>query len=118
MLLTALHLTYGASALNNQFYVKDAFKGMNVQVRLSQQSFELAVLQFQLAQAFGLAGVHAAVLGAPLVEAGITEAVLAPDFLDRHVGFGLPQKSNDLLFAVFAWFACPSFSIVTDFLEI
>ena len=32
----------------------------------------------------------------------ITEAVLAPDFLDRHAGFCLPQKSNDLLFAVFA----------------
>ena len=90
---------------------------MDVQVRLSQQALELAILQLKLAQPFGLAGVHTAVLGAPFVKAGITEAVFAPDFLDRHAGFGLPQKSNDLLFAVFAWFACPSFSIVMDFLE-
>ena len=91
---------------------------MDIQMRLSQQPFELAVLQFQLAQPFGLSCIHAAVLGAPFVEAGITEAVFAPNFLDRHAGFLLPQKSNDLLFAVFAWFASPSFSIVTDFLEI
>ena len=90
---------------------------MDVQVRLGQQALKLAVLQFEFAQSFGLAYVHAAVFGAPFVEAGVTEAVLAPDFLDRHACFGLPQKANDLLFAVFAWFACPSFSIVTDFLE-
>ena len=63
---------------------------MNVQVRLSQQPFELAVLQFELAQPFGLAGIHAAVPGSPFVEAGITEAVLAPDFLDWQTSFGLP----------------------------
>ena len=75
---------------------------MNIEVRLGQQALELAVLQFQLAQPFGLRGVRAAVPGEPLVEAGITEAVLAPDLLDRHTGLGLPQKSNDLLLAVFA----------------
>lgn len=90
---------------------------MDVQVRLGQQALELAVLQFQLAQPFGLAGVHAAVLGAPLVKAGVTEAVFATNRFDWHARFGLPQKANDLFFAVFAWFACPSFSIVTDFLE-
>ena len=51
------------------------------------------------------------------MEAGVTEAVLTPDFFDRQAGFGLSQKSNGLLFAVFAWFACPSLSIVMDFLE-
>ena len=86
-------------------------------MRLGQQSFEFAVLQLEFAQAFGLAGIHAAVFGAPFVEAGVTEAVLAPDFLDWHASFGLPQETDDLLFAVFAWFACPSFSIVMDFLE-
>ena len=90
---------------------------MDVQMRLGRQALELTVLQFQLAQPFGLAGVHAAVLGAPFVKRRITEAVFAPDLLDRQTGFGLPQKSDDLLFAVFAWFVCPSFSIVTDFLE-
>ena len=93
---------------------------MDVQVRLSQQPFELAVLQFQfeLAQPFGLAGIHTAVLGAPFVKAGVTEAVFATNLFDWHARFGLPQKSNDLLFAVFAWFAYPSFSIVMDFLDI
>lgn len=37
------------------------------------------------------------------VEAGVTTAVLATDFLDWHARFGLPQKSNGLLFAVFAY---------------
>ena len=77
---------------------------MNVQVRLSQQALEFAVLQFELAQPFGLCRIHAAVLGAPFVEAGIPASACL-------------KKTNDLLFAVFAWFACPSFSIVTDFLE-
>ena len=86
-------------------------------MRLGQQSFEFAVLQLEFAQPFGLRRIHAAVLGAPFVEAGITEAVFAANLLDRHTGFGLPQKANDLLFAVFAWFACPSFSRLMDSLE-
>ena len=90
---------------------------MNVQVRLSQQPFEFAVLQLELAQPFGLGCIHTAVLGAPFVEAGVAETVFAPDLLDRHTGFGLPQETDDLLFAVFAWFACPSFSRLMDFLE-
>ena len=47
-------------------------------MRLGQQALELAVFQFSLAKLFGLSGIHAGVLGAPFVEAGITEAVLAP----------------------------------------
>ena len=90
---------------------------MNILVCLAQQALELAVLQFQLAQLFGLQSVHAAVPEAPLVEVGITKAVLALDFVDRYTGLGLPQKSNDLLFAVFAWFKCLSFFIVMDFLK-
>ena len=75
---------------------------MNVQVRLGQQPFEFAVLQLQLAQPFGLAGVHAPVLGTPFVKRRITKTVFAPDLLDRHAGLGLPQETDDLLFAVFA----------------
>ncbi len=81
---------------------KNALEGMDVQMRLSQQALELAVLQFELAQPFGLADLHAAVLGAPLVKRRITEAVFTADLLDRHASFGLPQETNDLLFAVFA----------------
>ena len=75
---------------------------MDVQVRLGQQPLELAVLQFQFAQPFGFAGVHAAVLRAPFVKRRITEAVFAADLLDRHADLGLPKKTNDLFFAVFA----------------
>ena len=81
---------------------KNTFKGVDVQMRLCQQALEFAVLQLQLAQPFGLCRIHAAVPRSPFLKAGITEAVLAPDLLDRHAGLGLPQKSNDLLFAVFA----------------
>ena len=63
-------------------------------MRLSQQSLELAVLQFQFVQPFGFASVHATVLGAPLVKRRNTETVFAPDLLDRHASFGLPQKTN------------------------
>lgn len=44
--------------------------------------------------------------------------MFAADVLDRHARFSLPQETNDLLLAVFAWFACLSISVVTDFLEI
>ena len=75
---------------------------MDVQVRLSQQPFEFAVLQLQLAQPFGFAGVHAPLLGALFVERRIAKTVFAPDFLDRHPRLGLPQETDDLLFAVLA----------------
>ena len=77
-------------------------KGVDVQMCLGQQALEFAVLQLQLAQPFGLADIHAAVLGSPFVEAGIAEAVFAAQFFNWHAGFGLPQEANDLLFAVFA----------------
>lgn len=40
-------------------------------------------------------------LATPLVKRRITEAELAPKFLDRRAGFGLPKKANNLLVAVF-----------------
>lgn len=75
---------------------------MDIHARLGQRALELAVLQFKLPQPFGLAGVHAAVLSAPLVKGGITAAVFAADFLDRHASLGLTQETNDLLLAVIA----------------
>ena len=44
---------------------------MYVQMRLDEQALKLAILQSQFAQAFGLSGIHAAVLGAPFIKAGI-----------------------------------------------
>ena len=73
-------------------------------MRLGQQALELAVLQFQLAQPFGLTDVYAAIFGAPFVERRITKTVFAPDLLDRHTVLGLPQETDDLLLAVFAYY--------------
>jgi hypothetical protein len=36
------------------------------------------------------------------VKRRITETVFTPELLDRHTRLGLPQKTNDLLFAEFA----------------
>ena len=94
---------------------KHALEGVDVKVRLGQQALDLAVVQLE--QPFGLRGVHAAVLRALFVKRRITKTVFAPDLLDRDARLGLPQKTNDLLFAVFTWFACPSFSRLMDFLE-
>jgi len=50
---------------------------------------ELGVLGFELA--LGFRHMHAAELGASLVESGIAEAAVAAQLLDRHTRFGLPQ---------------------------
>ena len=71
-------------------------------MRLGQQAVKLADLQPELAQPFGLRGVHAAVLEALFAKRRITKTVFAPDLLDRHARLGLPQKTNDLFFAKFA----------------
>ena len=55
-----------------------------------------------LLQQLGLRGIRAPALGAPLVHAGVTEAVRAKHILQRHACFDLPQKANDLFFPVFA----------------
>ena len=65
---------------------------MHVQVGLGQQPLELGVLGFELA--LGFRHLHAAELGAPLVESGIAEAAVAAQLLDRHTRFGLPQEPN------------------------
>lgn len=50
---------------------------------------ELGVLGFELA--LGFRHLHAAELGASLVESSIAEAAVAAQLLDRHTRFGLPQ---------------------------
>ena len=58
---------------------RSTFKGAVVRMCLSQQVPGLTIAQFQLVQLSGLAGVHSAVFGVPLVEAGITNAIPALD---------------------------------------
>lgn len=79
---------------------------MDIQVRFGQQALEL-----------GVRNIHAAVLGAQLVERSIAEAAFASQLLDRHTGFGLFDEADDLLSCI-CYFSCPSFSIVTGFLKI
>ncbi|MDR7152054.1 hypothetical protein J2W49_004030 [Hydrogenophaga palleronii] len=54
------------------------------------------VLGFELAYALGFRDLHAAELGAPLIERGIAETAIAAQLLDRHAGLGLPQEPDDL----------------------
>ena len=75
---------------------------MDVQVPFRQQSHELGVLNFERLEPLGLGHIHAAELGAPLVERGVAEAPFAAQLLDRHPSIGLLQETDDLLFAVSA----------------
>lgn len=78
------------------FYPGYALGRMQVQVCLGQQMLELGVLRLQLAQPSRLRHVHAAELGASLVERGIREAALAADLRHRHAGLGLSEEPDDL----------------------
>ena len=64
---------------------------------LSQQPLEPTVLGLQLLQALGVFGLHAAVLGPPLVKAGWAETVLPCKRRHRHAGVGLLDEPDDLL---------------------
>ena len=66
-------------------------------MRLGQQLLEPGVLDFQVLQAVGLIGLHAAVLGAPFVERGLAESALAANVLDQQASLCLLQEPNDLL---------------------
>lgn len=58
---------------------------------LGQQLLEPGILDRQLPQAPRFLGIHAAVLGTPLVERGLAEPALSADLLDRRARFGLLQ---------------------------
>ena len=59
----------------------------------------LGALSFKLAQPSGIGYLHAPLLGASLLEGGITESALTADFPDRQPGLGLLGKANDLCIA-------------------
>lgn len=61
---------------------------------LGQQLLEAGILDFQLLQAPDFLGIHAAVLGTPLVERGLAEDALPADLLDRQARFSLLQGSR------------------------
>lgn len=80
-----------------RFTLETPFQRFEVQVGLGQQFLELGVLRLNFAQPCGLAGLHPAELGAPLVEGRFAEAAQAAQFVDRHSGFSLLEESDDLL---------------------
>ena len=67
-------------------------------MRLREKLLELGVLTFQFLEPLGIGCFHAAILGPPLVEGGITEPASAAQFLDWHPGFRLFEETNDLFF--------------------
>ncbi len=78
-------------------YPEADLEGFEIQVGLGQQLLEPGILDLQLLQAPGFLGIHAAVLGPPLVERGLAETALSADLLDRQARFGLLQETDDLL---------------------
>ena len=72
---------------------------MNIQMCLGKKLLQLGVLAFQFLEPLGVGGFHAAIFGSPLMERGITETSRAAQLLDRHPGFRLFEKTNDLFFS-------------------
>ncbi len=66
--------------------------------RVRQQLLQPGVLAFQPLQALGLGDLKPAVLGLPVVEARLTDPVLAAQLGRLHPGLALLQDRNDLLF--------------------
>jgi hypothetical protein len=77
-------------------YPEADLQRLDVQVRFGQQALESRVLRLELLQALGVLRLHPAVLRAPGIEAGRTEAVLPAQLRYRHAGFGLLDEADDL----------------------
>lgn len=65
-------------------------------MRLGQQPLELGALGVELSQPLSLRDLHAAELGAPLVERRTAEVPAAATILDGKPRLGLSQEPNDL----------------------
>jgi hypothetical protein len=65
---------------------------------VSQHALELAVLVLHRPKFLGLGHIHAAELGFPFVDAGITDTVLAAKVSDRDACLVLLQDADDLFF--------------------
>lgn len=74
-------------------------QGDIVEHGVGQHPLQLGVLLLKRLQPLGLADVHAAVLGFPFVDAGVTDPVLAAQFGNRDAALVLLQDADDLLFA-------------------
>ncbi len=80
-------------------FSKKVFQRNIVQHGISKQPLQFGVLFFKPPQLPGLRNGHAAQLGLPLVDTGITDTVLTAQIQDRNPSFVLFQYPNNLLFA-------------------
>lgn len=107
----ALRSSCGASALP-----RSDLEGFKIQMGLGQQLLEPGILD-PAPSAPGFLGIHAAVLGPPLVERGLAETALPVDLLDRQARFGLLQDRCSAAPYIDSS-SCPSFSKLTDLTSI
>jgi hypothetical protein len=71
-----------------------------VQAQVGIHLFQALVLVFQLAQSPQGGGVHAPVVGLPLMECASAEAVLSAQLRHWHASLCLLQEANDLILTV------------------
>src|SRR5690606_25297970 len=69
-----------------------------VQLGFRKQLLQLRVLRLELLQPLGVRHRHPAVLGLPVVERRLADAVLAQQFSDLRAGLRLAQYRDDLFF--------------------
>lgn len=65
----------------------------SIEHRIRQQPFQTSVFVLETLQPLGLADIHAAILGFPLVDGRIADAVLAAQIGDRNPGLVLFQNA-------------------------
>jgi hypothetical protein len=69
---------------------------LGLQTLLGIHLFQATIFIFQLLHAGHQRGIHAAELGAPLVELGVADAVLAAQLRNRRAALGLLEDGDDL----------------------
>src|SRR5665213_518603 len=80
------------------FFSEEIFQRRVVEHGIGQQPLQLGVLVLERPQLPGLADVHTAILGLPLVDARIAHAMLAAQIGDRDARLVLFQYPDDLVF--------------------
>ena len=78
------------------FFCERLRNDLSLEALLDIHLLEAPVFLLQLLHACHQRGVHAAELGAPLVERGVADAVLAAQLRYRAAGFGLLEDGDDL----------------------
>ena len=78
------------------FFCRGLRDDLGLQAHLGIHFLQAPVFVLQLLHAGHQRGVHAAELGAPFVERGVADAVLAAQFRDWRAALGLLEEGDDL----------------------